>query len=256
MRHGARVDNVVNKVSLGKVRLNPATPGHREAGRYFAALREKGLVLKSVQTCVADATLGLSSRTDGLYTDAEGKIWVIELKTTLKTHQEHAATYHVACLRLPTLACGLSNTQHWRHQLQVGFAAMTLRAQGMVVVVCSNGYKTYPLRPDATRRTHFAIPFTPTPRTRHPPAAIKLLPWPDNDAALRAVLGARRPGRRIVAGCAVFPGLCVAGVVTSRPAAPRRTAQLARIARQAAKHKLPPVALVRIKKGWAKLQAP
>ncbi|WP_341246930.1 hypothetical protein [Nereida ignava] len=152
---GRRADHLVQQHIRGR-RLGQQSPAHTAARRFFAALSAQGVTATTAQVSVVMPSLNLRAVADAVGTDTAGNEVVLELKTTQATLAEHARTYYLNCKNRPTLRCDLPNCLYWRHQLQCGFAMLARKAtRGLVVVVCTDGAKTYPVEPAACEKARF-----------------------------------------------------------------------------------------------------
>ena len=130
----------------------------------FKLLRRLKITPFETQTPVYVRGLPIHTSVDGL--GARGReVYVIELKCTQKTIEEHKATYKIPCRNLPKLLNGLENTEHNHHQLQAAFGAMALAetysfpdwvvVTGLVVVSCVDGIAYYAVSPAMMQRSFF-----------------------------------------------------------------------------------------------------
>lgn len=130
----------------------------------FGLLRKLKITPFETQTPVYVRGVPIHTSIDGI--GARGReVYVIELKCTQKTVEEHKATYKIPCRNLPKLLNGLENTEHNHHQLQAAFGAMALAetyafpeaviVTGLVVVSCVDGVVYYAVSPAMMRRSLF-----------------------------------------------------------------------------------------------------
>ena len=98
------------------------------------------------QAVVCLPRVNVRTSVDGVGVDADGVVWIIELKNTQRTLSEHAAMYNIACPGNGVLANGMCNSESVRHRLQAGFGVAGFRlanpgvaVRGLVIVNCTNG---------------------------------------------------------------------------------------------------------------------
>lgn len=162
--------------------------GAEKARLFFDCLSKRKIRATSAQVTTEMRALNLRAVIDVIGVDSSGNEVVIELKTTQHTVADHARQYYKTCKNCATLTNGLPNCLYWRHQLQCGFSMLSRSTKrGLVVVVCSDGVRAYPVESVATERNKFQGAM-PKVEDLHAPT----LPWPAaDDKTLRAALRRR-----------------------------------------------------------------
>lgn len=181
---GRQTDMLVRKVIEGK-NLGRKNAAHTAATRFFEALAAAKVRATQCQVSVKVSELNVRAVIDVIGVDHVGNEVVVELKTTQASVAEHAKLYYATCRNLATLKCNLPNCLYWRHQLQCGFGVLARGAKrGLVVVVCTDGVRSYPVEHAATERARFEGAL-PSPDSVYAPT----LPWPAgaDDTLLRAL---------------------------------------------------------------------
>lgn len=184
---GRQTDMLVRKVIDGRP-VGKKNLAHKAATRFFEALAAAKVKPTLSQVCVKISDLNVRAVIDVIGKDHLGNEVVVELKTTQCTVAEHASLYYTTCKNLATLKCNLPNCLYWRHQLQCGFGMLARNApRGLVVVVCTDGVRSYPVERAAAERNCF-LGALPTPDSVYAPT----LSWPsDNDDKLLVALRKR-----------------------------------------------------------------
>ena len=201
---GTMTDIIVGKsIKDNKLPLDRGEGGDY-ARRFFMTMRRNGFLLTgfhkdSVQKTVVYPELRLQAKIDAMATNRKSETYVIELKTTQQTLQQHIDSYKRPSVAEPTLLNGLENTLYNRHQLQCGFQTMCVQKSssvnkiiyGMVVVVCrqvgvESAVMLYPvvnrvkmMNPKTYNYPHRSANLTSTLSSR---AAPKTIQWPSTDA--------------------------------------------------------------------------
>jgi hypothetical protein len=184
---GRQTDFLVRKVIEARP-LGKRNAAHTAATRFFEALAAAKIRATACQVSVRVPELNIRAVIDVVGVDHLGNEVVIELKTTQVTTAEHAKLYYTTCRNLATLKCDLPNCLYWRHQLQCGFGVLARGAsRGLVVVVCTDGVRSYKVEHAAMERSRFEGAL-PTPDSVYAPT----LPWPNGaDDTLLAALRKR-----------------------------------------------------------------
>lgn len=190
---GRAVDMLVRRAVEGSPVRHGAF-GADKANLFFDCLAKRKIRATRAQVSTEMRALNLRAVIDVIGKDKSGNDVIIELKTTQHTVAEHARQYYKSCKNCATLTNGLPNCLYWRHQLQCGFAMLSQgTSQGLVVVVCSDGVRAYPVEAVAAEQGKFQGAM-PKIENLHAPT----LPWPHaDDVSLRAALR-RRSYTRVI----------------------------------------------------------
>ena len=137
------------------------------------------------QVRVTDPDLMLTTLIDAVGEGPDNTLWVIEIKTTTLTSENHIKSYSKVCQRTPMMRNGVTHTEQATHYLQAAFGALALRRtycvhpdipiMACVVVATANACRTY-VCPDGfmdRRLFRRSAPVPVRPRRRSGPASAR-----------------------------------------------------------------------------------
>lgn len=143
LRLGRETDRVLN----GTKPLNPSDPWHKRADHILRYLRQRlKIQIVARQKFVTHESTQIKTHIDAIGKDANGKLYVIEYKTTQYSLEHHQQGYERCCKNRPKLCNQLPNNEKTAHALQAAFGALALghaNVQPLVIVAAEDGIAAY-----------------------------------------------------------------------------------------------------------------
>jgi len=160
---GIRTDNLFTRAIRKKIRIDPSNPSHDRCHNLFIGLKRRGIKCVRSQFRVSKPELGIWTDIDAIGINGN-MVYVIELKCTQYTLEQHKDMYDKSCLNKHKLSNGIINTERNAHALQTGFGMMALKTllpnstiKGLVVVCTCDGAKMYDVDPYFSDEKHFQV---------------------------------------------------------------------------------------------------
>lgn len=172
--NGQRVDTELRKwIDNG----NQGPLKHAGSRHVAAGLARMKIRPMKAQVRVTDTELKLTTLIDAVGEGPNGTLWVIEIKTTTLSSENHLKSYRRVCNRTPMMRNSVTHTEQATHYLQVAFGALTLRRMykihpdipimACVVVATADACRTY-VCPDSFMDRKLFRRFAPVPLAARP----------------------------------------------------------------------------------------
>lgn len=166
LTRGRRFDNCFTATIQKKKRSKYKKHEQLLINKAIALLRDRGFRLVGAQIHICDPDTKDATTADALAVSASGAIAVVELKTTQRTYERDTAIAKKTCPVQPRLNHALKkpNTELNHHFMQTGRTIRMLRSRhyglqskvhGLVVKICANGVRIYPVPEWATTAEAF-----------------------------------------------------------------------------------------------------
>ena len=201
---GRMVDGAFTRHVNGTELYSPSSRKHGRLGHILRALSARRITLVRAQVPVHREDLGIHTTMDAVGV-CNGKIVVIELKSTQHSRADHERMYDEPSLTRPVLSNGVESSERCLHQLQAAFGAICCRrltqveVEAVVVVSYSNSAVVHRVPESMCSSLLFSGVHAAPCGTRRAPQEKKnarrgparFAGWPAEDSRVESVLAAR-----------------------------------------------------------------